>query len=168
MEPYKLRRWRSTSLSHVGQFFTCARPGRSKGARDHVPDDLVHQWVRGLPGDTHTVILSLLGRKHGQDGGSEFSFYSFCGPLDLSEERRRRPSFQEWLDRWHRKRCIQVLEHPTYDFRPVPTETLDTVASVIRSLLSEGRTVVVMDSGGETRTRQVCQHMGFVEDTRMA
>jgi hypothetical protein len=166
MEPYKLRRWRPTSSSQNVQFFTCARPGRSKSARDRIPDDLVHQWPRGLPGDTNTVVISLLGRKHSPGGESEFSFYSFYGPLDLPAERRGLLSFQQWLDRWHKNRSIQVLEHPTYDFCRVPPQTLNAVASDISRLLSANRTVVLMDSGGETRTKQVCQHMGFVEDTR--
>ena len=148
------------------EFFTCARPGRSKGNRDPVSDDVVHQWVRRLPGTSNTAVVSLLGRKHGPDGVSEFSFYSFCGGFDTSAERRGRPSFQEWLDRWHKDRSIQVLEHPTYDFRPVPPDTLRAVASDVGRLLSESRTVVLMDSGGETRTKVVCKHMGFIEDTR--
>jgi hypothetical protein len=31
--------------------------------------------------------------------------------------------------------------------------------------LSAGRTVVLMDSGGQDRTGQVCRQMGFVENT---
>jgi hypothetical protein len=165
MEPYKLRRWKANSSSMSGQFFTCARPGRSKGASGRVPDDLVHRWVQGLPGTDNTAIVSLLGRKHGPEGLSEFSFYSFCGDFDLPSERRGRVSWQEWLNRWHKNRCIQVLEYPTYDFRPIPQETLAAVASDISELLSTGRTVVLVDSGGETRTKVVCKHMGFIEDS---
>ena len=166
MEPYKLRRWRSSS-GH-GQFFTCARPGRSKGADVPVPDDLVHRWVNNLPAATSIALVSLLGRKHGPQGTSEFSFYSFCGGFDQPSERRRRLSFQQWLDRWHRDRAIQVFEHPTYDFQPVPEQTLRAVESDISALLSEGRTVILVDSGGETRAKAICKHMGFTEDSSRA
>ena len=165
MEPYKLRRWKPNSSLMSGQFFTCARPGRSKGANGRVPDDLVHRWVEGLPGSENTVIVSLLGRKHGPEGLSELSFYSFYGGFDQPSERRSRVSLQEWPNRWHKDRRIQVLEHPTYDFRPISEETLAAVASDISELLSAGRTVVLIDSGGETRTKVVCKHIGFVEDS---
>jgi len=166
MEPYKLRRWKARSTSESGEFFTCARPGRSKGRNTNVSDDLVHRWVRGLPGTTNTAIVSLLGRKQGPEGTSEFSFYSFYGRFDSPSERRGRLSFQEWLDHWHKERSIQVFEHPTYDFQHIPEEILAAVASEISALLSAGRTVVLVDSGGETRTKTVCKHMGFMEDSR--
>lgn len=145
-----------------GHLYTCARPGRSKDADRDVPDELVRRWVCGLPGGLDIVIISLLGRK--PDGQSEFSFYSFYGFWDSPEERHGRLSFQEWLDRRHKERPIQVIEHPTHDFRPVPPKTLAAVALVIFELLGVGRTVVLIDSGGETRTKSVCSYMGFVED----
>lgn len=145
-------------------FFTCARPGRSKSATDPVADPLVQAWARGLPGGSNTVLVSLLGRKHGPDGVSEFSFYSFHGAMDHPLERRGRPSFQEWL-REHTDRDIQVIEHPTYDFRPIPAETLSAVGADVIEQLSAGRTVVLIDSGGETRTKVVCKYLGFTEDT---
>jgi hypothetical protein len=166
MEPHKLRRWRWNSSPDSVEFFTCARPGRSKGKSGLVPDYIVDAWVRALPGDNSTVIVSLLGRKHGPKGDSEFSFYPFHGGWDRPAERHGRPSFQEWLEHRHTERSIQILEHPIYDFCRIPPKTLDAVASKISPLLSAGRTVVLMDSGGETRTRQVCKHMGFIEDTR--
>ena len=73
--------------------------------------------------------------------------------------------FQEWLDRHHKDRGISVVEYPTYDAVPVPEATLRAVADGILRLLSEGRTVILMDSGGQERTGQVCGHMGFVENT---
>jgi hypothetical protein len=163
MEPYRLRRWRPSSSSQDVKFFTCARPGRSKGASGRVPDALVDKWVRGLPNQTKTIIISLLGYK--PDGKSEFSFYSFHGGWDLPASHGLL-SFQEWFDRSHKERSIQVIEHPTHDFRPIPQGTLQAIESDISRLLSEGRTIVVMDSGGETRTTQVCKHMRFIEDTR--
>lgn len=57
------------------------------------------------------------------------------------------------------------MEFPTYDGIRVPEATLRAVEWEISRLLSEGKTVVLMDSGGTERTRQVCMHMGFVENT---
>lgn len=169
MEPFRLRRWRPKSSRDGIALFTCARPGRSKLDRKgrpipEVPDALVHKWVQGLPGKRKTVIVSLLGRKPGENGKSEFSFYSFYGAWDAAEECRERISFQEWLDRWHSERFIQVVEHPTYDLCPVPPDTLNAAASDITRFLLTGRTVVLMDSGGISRTEQVCRHSGLVHD----
>lgn len=167
MEPYRLRRWRRQTSPDRLAFFTCARPGRSKSDRAPVSDEIVDKWARGLPGDaTRTTIVSLLGRKRTASGVSEFSFYSFCGGLDTPGESRGRPTFQQWLDRRHAGRGIHVIEHPTIDFCPVPPETLEALRIDIERLLSEGRTVVLVDSGGETRTKAVCRHLGFVEDSR--
>ena len=55
-----------------------------------VNDEIVHKWVKHLPGP-NTTILSLLGRKPG-----EFSFYTFHGILDTPAEVRGRPSWQAW------------------------------------------------------------------------
>jgi hypothetical protein len=104
-----------------------------------------------------------LGRK--PDERSEFSFYSFCGGFDLPSECSGRLSFQEWLERWHADRSIVLREHPTYDFRPIARETLDAVADSIHELMSAGRTVVLVDSGGQTRTRVACNHINAVEDS---
>ncbi len=167
LKPYMLRRWKTGTDPNFYYFFTCSRPGRKGGPASkhaHVPDDLVHRWVLGLPGP-NTAIVSLLGCK--PDGLSEFSFYSFYGGFDLPSEHPGCLSFQRWLDRWHRDRSILVREHPSCDFRPVPRETLDAVATVINELLSAGRTVVLMDSGGQTRTGMVCNHISAVEDSSL-
>lgn len=161
MEPYKLRRWKVPLTTEGPSLFTCARPGRSKGPNGPVKDDLVHRWVDNLPGGTNPALVSLLGSKHGV---SEFSFYSFCSQFDTPEERGRKPSFQEWLNRYHKDRGIRVFEHPTRDFVPIPEDRLLSIKLEILRLLSEGRTVVVVDSGGETRTRMVCKYMGLIED----
>jgi hypothetical protein len=153
MEPHRKRRWRRASSTESLSFFTCARPGRSKDKDGKIPDDLVDQWVRNLPGP-NTAIVSLLGAK--PNGVEEYSFYSFYG----------RESFQDWLNRRNPTASIQVIEHPTTDFGIIPLLVLTAVAADVSCLLSEGRTVVLVDSGGETRTRQVCAHMDFVEDTR--
>ena len=155
MEPWRLKRWILSSSSVGAGFYTCARPGRSKGPNGKVPDKLLHDWVSGLPAESNVVVISLLGQK--PDGTSEFSFYSFY---------EKGWSFQEWLDQNYKDKAIQVLEHPTCDFRRVPNETLAAIASDISNLLSEGRTVVLVDSGGLQRTGQVCKHMGAIEDSR--
>jgi hypothetical protein len=126
-------------------------------SRHYLSDEDVHEWFQGflplLSDAPNIVIVSLLGRK--PDGRSEFSFYSFYGGWDTPEERSCRLSFQAWLDRWHKGRSIKIVEHPTCDYGPIPQVTLDAVRSDILRLLSEGQTIVVMDSGGDTRTRRV-------------
>jgi hypothetical protein len=67
------------------------------------------------------------------------------------------------LDRRHKNTSVLVLEHPTYDFCAVPQETLDAVAADILGFLREERTVVLVDSGGETRIKQVCKFMHAIE-----
>lgn len=75
-------------------------------------------------------------------------------------------AFQEWLNQWHEELAIVVREHPTCDFKPIEAATLEAVASDIMQLFRGGRTVVLVDSGGETRTGMVRTHMLAVEDTR--
>jgi hypothetical protein len=160
-----LRRWRIGAPSRFFHFFTCARPGRKRDQATknaQIPDEEVSRWVLGLC-RPNTAIVSLLGRK--PDGLSEFSFYSFRGSSDRPSERQSRPTFQEWLDRLHPDLSIMVREHPTCDFKPIDRQTLDAIASDIRELLVMGRTVVVVDSGGVTRTGIVCKHMRAVEDS---
>jgi hypothetical protein len=116
----------------------------------------------GLPGPC-TAIVSLLGRK--PDGTSEFSFYSFYGGFDQLSDRPGCLSFQSWLDRWHSDLAIVVHEHPTCDFKPVPQDVLEAVSKDIKKLASAGRTVVLIDSGGVTRTGNVCRHISAMEDS---
>ena len=166
LEPYRLRRWRITiSPDNAAFFYTCARPGRSKGPFGQIADDLVSTWVLGLPGPD-TAVVSLLGRKRGPKGPSEFSFYSFYGEDDSPSERGNRPSFQEWLDQQHSHLSVLIREHPTYDFCSIDPEKLAAIAAEIVDLIIAGRTVVVVDSGGQTRTGAVCRDMKAVEDSR--
>ena len=159
MEPHKLKRWKTdSSQGDIAHFYTCARPGRSGSPKRCVSDQIVSAWVEGLPGPD-TAIVSLLGRKQGSEGSSEFSYYSFGGGVDTSSERRSKPTFAEWLDTHHAERRILVREHPTYDYRPIPHERLAAIEAEVRHLTSIGRTVVVVDSGGESRTGKVCRHM---------
>ena len=163
MEPHKLKRWRVvTSQKRIAHFFTCARPGRSKGPKVSVSDDLVSTWVRGLPGP-NTAIISLLGRKLGPKKRSEFSFYSFCGGFDTPSERGRQPTFQEWLDDRHEALQILVREHPTVDCPKVLYEKLEAIAQDVCYLIREGHSVIVVDSGGVQRTGAVSRHMNATE-----
>ena len=163
MEPHNLKRWRVvTSPKIIAHFFTCARPGRSKGPKGSVSDDLVSTWVRGLPGPK-TVVISLLGRKSGPKKRSEFSFYSFCGGFDTPSERGNQPTFQEWLDDRHEALQILLREHPTIDCPKVPYERLDAIAREVCDLIREGHSVVVVDSGGVQRTGAVSRHMNATE-----
>ena len=163
-KPYNLKCWIVSTPSGSAHFFTCARPGRETGAWKQVPDQSVRVWVSALQklGD-NTTIISLLGRK--PDGRSEFSFYSFCGGFDTPSERDGRPTFQEWMDQHFKAHHILIREHPTYDYGNICPETLDAVKNDIRELISVGHTVIVVDSGGETRTGQVRKHMGAEEDS---
>jgi hypothetical protein len=162
MEPFRLKRWKIGSA----HFFTCARPGRSKCDGKKVPDDIVHRWVKALPGPM-AAIVSLLGRKHGPKGTSEFSFYSFCGGFDTPSERRNCLSFQDWLDKYHKSLHILVRKYPTYDYAgQITAETMAAVASDIHELIAAGRTPVLVDSGGMTRTGIICKDMGATEDSR--
>jgi len=162
MEPYRLRPWRSRS-NKQHRIYTCARPGRSKGTKGSVPDSTVDKWVSGLPGKGDVVIVSLLGRK--PDGTSEFKFYSFHGSSDEAPERGAKLSFQEWTNQRNYDRSIRVIEHPTRDLDPVPEEIVAAVSADIRACLDQGSCVVLMDSGGETRTKRTCALMGFTEDS---
>jgi hypothetical protein len=82
------------------------------------------------------------------------------------DHRQRRPTFAEWITRSKQNRTIEVFEHPTEDFKQIPSETLDAVTKDIRMLVEQGWTVILVDSGGETRTKRVCSHLEFVEDSR--
>jgi len=161
MEPYRLKKWKVQSTSKTFTFYTSGRPGRSKGEGGVVQDRVVHTWVDNLPPSVDAVV-SLLGRKNGM---SEFDFYSFSGGFDEDAESRRGPSLQEWLDRHHPARNIVVVEHPTEDFQEIPDDILEAITKDVVRLASDGRTVIVVDSGGVTRTRQVADHLGAKETT---
>jgi len=162
LKPYMLKRWRD-SASNDGYFYTCARPGRTgnpESKNADVADELVCRWVKGLRGPK-TAIVSLLGRK--PDGRSEFSFYSFDGGFDARSDRRL--MFADWLKRWHPDLSITLREHPTCDFKTIAPETLDDIAASVRELMSAGWVVILVDSGGQTRTKAVCTHMKAIEDS---
>lgn len=105
------------------------------------------------------TVVSLLGRK--PNGMSEYWFYSFYGRLDDAEDRHGKLSFAEWLTSVHPD--VELLDQPTTDFEPVPLGTLQTIETDVRRSLRSGRTVLVFDSGGETRIGQVCRHLDASE-----
>jgi hypothetical protein len=156
MEPWRLKHWCVGSSRGNRTFYTCARPGRSKGSRGNVPDRLVNEWVSRLPASPVT-ILSLLGLK--PDGTNEWSFYSFY---------RSGRSFQEWLDQSHNDKTITVIEHPTCDMQLIPNEKLRVIALRLMNLVSDRKAVVLMDSGGIQRTGQVCKFVDAVEVARLS
>ncbi len=165
MKPYKLRRWRWNDGESSYYFFTCARPGRTgkeESKKAKVPDIVVNNWLSGLPGPM-TAIVSLLGRK--PNGMSEYSFYSFYGGYDKPDEQLGRKSFREWLDLHHSASPIQLLEHPTDDFQKISDDKLSAASETIADLLHQGHTVILVDSGGQQRTYQVCHYMGAIEDS---
>ena len=165
-EPFNLRRWRmNNSSSDCPYFYTCAGPGRSLGPDADVPDHIVSQWVNSLPG-SEAVIVSLLGRKRAWYGKSEYSYYTFHGPLDTPEERASKPSFQEWLDQHHRGVGLLVREHPTMDDLDDPTipqQTVHAIAQDVEHFVAEHRTVVVVDSFGVSRTGLVVEYLRATE-----
>lgn len=162
LKPYMLRRWRIGQHPSCHYFYTCARPGRTGDPATkwkRIPDDTVHRWILGLPGP-QTAIISLLGCK--PDRTSEFSFYSFYGGYDVSGKHAGALSFREWLARWHPS--VSLCEHPTCDFQQIEPQTLDAIALDVKRLVVEGRTVTLVDSGGQTRTWRTCSYMCAVED----
>ena len=96
---------------------------------------------------------------------SEFSYYSFCSGYDPEEGRAGRLTFQEWLGKRYQRLEIVLHEHPTYDTKPVDADILAEVREDIFGLLSTGRTVVVVDSGGMERTGQVVNYLSAAEIT---
>lgn len=152
-EPHQLRRWRLPFMAEDCRFYTCARPGRSLGLKSKVADELIHKWVRRFLWYDKLVIISLLGQK--PEGLSEWSFYSFY------EHGLR---FGDWLAQHYPGRGIQVVEHPTIDRQPVPRGIKEAVKASITDYLNEGYVVVLIDSGGETRTGDICR---FMDATRV-
>ena len=136
------------------EFYTCARPGRSKGKHGKVSEQLLHAWVSGLP-PGNLVIVSLLGTKRGptadQPGKDEWSFYTF-----YAEGR----TFEEWLVAQYPSRALKVESLPTVDSLPVPNAVVAQVRQAIVRLAAAQRTVLLMDSGGVQRVGQVCKQIG--------
>lgn len=52
-------------------------------------------------------------------------------------------------------------EFPTTDAQGIPSALLKAAVSKLNELISQGKTVVVIDSAGAERTRTVCRIAGF-------
>lgn len=156
-EPHHFRRWRRGATSEPIPIYTCGRPGRSLGPNGAVSDQTVKQWLRGLqtklPAQRPLSILSLLGTK--PDGTDEHSFYSF----------RTFDGFVEWLAQ-NAPFDVKLEHFATMDFRAVPRSLADKVGLAPARELQAGRSVLILDSGGEQRTRAVCRMIGLTEDPR--
>ena len=159
-EPVSLRICKpvTNTMNVRGRLFTCARPGRSLGRTESVPDEVVDLWVRGLPDAEGYQLVSLLGEK--EDGRSEYSFYTFGGE---HEQSLGKPTFQEWLDTTYGAGRFKVWEYPTLDAgnNALSEEDIQHLRGLVLSLLEQGQTVVLFDSGGSQRTGQFCKNVGF-------
>lgn len=136
-----------------------ARPGRSKyKSADIVPKLALDAWVQGLPaGDL--VLVSLLGTKPGSPPKSEFRYYPFSGGLTPDP---KKPTLEAWLNALHLSGKVTVIEVPTMDLDPqLAPDKLAAATKAVQENLAAGRTVIVMDSGGWSRTGEVCESMGF-------
>ncbi len=122
-----------------------------------MPDGWVVDWVNGLPAVGDVAIVSILGCK--KDGISEFSYYSFRSCFD--DDRKDSPTFQEWLDEKFGVGRYHGFEYPTVDTVDSSMETLLQVAERVRASIEAHHTVVVVDSGGVSRTGAVGRSMGF-------
>lgn len=153
-EPYNRAEWNTGNRG--GQLYTCGRPGRgSIGTRRiRVTDEVIDSWVDGLPHSQRLHIVSLLGQK--PDGWSEFGYY----PFKSEHEAGVKPTFQEWLNHRYGSRFV-VHEFPTKDRMGVPPERTKEVVMLVLDLLSEGCTVVIVDSAGAERTARICEAAGF-------
>lgn len=159
-EPYRLKEFVSRAKPFAGRLFTCARPGRSKGStKKSIGDEVVRAWIGGLPNCRPLHIVSLLGRKPPPSGLSEYSYYSFRG----GHENRKSPTFQDWLDVNFAASGFKVTEFPTIDLRRIDDRDMAEICDYIRSLLKSSVNVLIVDSGGFTRTRSVCAALGAEE-----
>jgi hypothetical protein len=159
-EPCNLREW---SVKR-GRLLTCGRPGRGYYAagnlpHDGVPDHILKEWVEGLCVAERVHIVSLLGKK--KNGTSEFKYY----PFRSCEEPEGKPTFQSWLDALKRGAFI-VRESPTVDYQTIPADRVIAITSYVQKLLAGGRTVVVLDSAGAVRTKQIREAIGVTKQVR--
>jgi hypothetical protein len=68
--------------------------------------------------------------------------------------------FQEWLNASVTGRKFRIISHPTTDLEEIDPAVLAAVAADARRLVSEGKTVVIMDTGGWIRTGAVVACLG--------
>jgi hypothetical protein len=156
-EPCNLREW---SVNR-GRLLTCGRPGRGHYAagalpQRGVPEDILLAWADGLGVAKVVHLVSLLGTK--SNGTSEFKYY----PFRSCEEPGDRPTLQEWLSSIKLSAFV-VLEYPTTDYQTIPADQVRRIVECVRRLLAENRTVVLLDSAGAVRTKQVREAIGFTK-----
>lgn len=149
-----MKRWRRSSSRAVEPIYTRARPGRQRGANGSVPDSEISRWLNELPRNRPLSVISLLGQK--PDGRDEHSFYSF----------RNAAGFKNWLQ--NARPGTNVFAHPTTDFERVTPQSIEAIKIDFDRELAHGRTIVIVDSGGVERTRQVCNALELIEDPRSA
>jgi hypothetical protein len=73
--------------------------------------------------------------------------------------------FQEWLNASVTGRKFRITSHPTTDLEEIDPAVLAAVAADARRLVSEGKTVVIMDTGGWIRTGAVVACLGAASMT---
>jgi hypothetical protein len=117
------------------------------------------EWVEGLCVAERVHIVSLLGKK--KNGTSEFRYY----PFRSREEPEGKPTFQSWLDALKRD-TFTVREFPTIDYQTIPADRVSAITGYVQELLADGRTVVVLDSAGSVRTKQVREALGVTKQVR--
>jgi hypothetical protein len=151
-EPKNLVEWDVS----CGRLFTCGRPGRGtfSGSKTTIPESIILEWASALRVLGVTHIVSLLGWKD-QTELSEFSYY----PFRSGSASQPGVTFQEWLLA-HHGWAVTVVEFPTHDRRPMASaEYVESIRARIRALLDGGASVVVVDSAGVERTREVCSRI---------
>jgi hypothetical protein len=153
-EPINLREW----SCETGRLFTCGRPGRALFLTERRPigEETIDLWIRGLPTFNPIHLVSLLGRKKGKNGHSEFEYYPFRSVHETGDK----PTFQEWLNNRYGPRFV-VHEFPTTDRAGVPEVTRASAAACIKELLAQGHVVLLIDSAGAERTARVREHIGL-------
>lgn len=168
-EPYCLKEFTSPEGQFAGRLFTCARPGRSNGStKKKIDDEVVQAWVRGLPNCRPLHIVSLLGWKPPPTRLSEYSYYSFRGGHESSDSRPRSLTFQEWLEVHFAAGNFVVTDFPTTDLEPIGEAYMKEICDYIRKLLNESANVMIVDSGGFTRTGNVCKALRAAEKIPVA
>ena len=156
-EPINFTQWSPKAGTDLpGALYSCGRPGRAVFGTERVsiPEEVIRDWILGLPKSEKLHIVSLLGSK--KDGYSEFQYY----PFRSAKEEVDKPTWQEWLNERYEGRFI-IHEFPTVDAQGKQKEVLDSASRCILALLEGGNTVVVVDSAGAERTGRVCEFTGF-------
>jgi hypothetical protein len=161
-EPYRLWEWHPKAIRAAsGRLFTCARPGRGIFSTKKVAigPETIGLWVDGLPTARPLHLISLLGQK--PDGYSEFGFYPFRSRHEVGDK----PTFQEWMDQRYIGR-FAIYEFPTIDTLKIPEDIFEAIKHLVAGLLADHRTVMIVDSGGYSRSGKVCERMEYATNSR--